>query len=104
MNRPHASQEDLLAFALDQTSLSPAIRQHLERCPLCQQQVTRYQQATAYLLSGLYRSQCPSGAILSYYCLPGVLSNAEHNQVSAHLAHCPLCTSEITETLQFLET
>jgi anti-sigma factor ChrR (cupin superfamily) len=103
MNRLHASQEDLLAFALDQRPLSPAVRQHLDQCDFCQEQVICYQNTVTYLLPRLYRNQCPSGSDLSYYCLPGALSETEQSQISKHLACCPLCASELAETYQFLE-
>lgn len=103
MDRPHASAEELLAFALDGEPLSPTVQQHLNCCPVCQQQVSCYQKTTAYLIPRLYRHQCPSAAILSSYCLPGALTDTDQRQLTEHLAHCPLCASELAETRQFLE-
>lgn len=100
----HVSLEELQAFVLDEEPLSPAARQHLATCPDCQQQVVRSQKATAYLVSQLYRSQCPSASTLSYYCLPGALSEEEHRQVTSHLTTCPLCLAEFADTRQFLNT
>ena len=103
MVRQHISSEALLAFALEREPLSRAARQHLDGCPLCQQQVSCSQKTAAYLVSRIYRSQCPSATTLSYYCLPGVLSEEEYAQVSGHVARCPLCAAEIAESRQFLE-
>lgn len=103
MVRQHVNPEELLAFALDKEPLSDYARQHLDSCFLCQQQVSCSQKTSAYLVSRLYRSQCPSTVTLSYYCLPGALSNEEHRQVTRHLANCPLCLAECAETRRFLD-
>lgn len=99
----HISSEALLAFALEREPLSTEARQHLADCPLCQQQVACSQKTAAYLISRIYRSQCPSATTLSYYCLPGALSEEEYSQVTRHLASCPLCAGELAESRQFLE-
>lgn len=101
MYRPHASSEDLLAFALEGQPLRPVVQQHLDRCPTCQRQVGRYQK-TASLIPRLYRSRCPSATALSYYCLPGALTDNEHQQIAEHLVRCPLCMHELVETREFL--
>lgn len=102
MVRQHVSLEELQAFVLDEEPLSPAARQHLDDCPDCQQEVAHSQQATAYLVSRLYRSQCPSTTTLSYYCLPNALTEEERHQVTNHLVNCPLCLAEFADTRQFL--
>lgn len=100
----HVRLEELQAFVLDDEPLRPAARQHLDSCPVCQEQIVGTQQATSYLLTRLYRSQCPSASMLSYYCLPGALSEEDQSQVASHLAMCPLCLAEFAETRQFLNT
>ena len=104
MAHQHTSSEELLAFALDKEALRPAARQHLDDCPLCQDQVALYRQITAYLELHVYRSQCPSATTLSYYCLPGALTDEEYRQVTEHLARCPCCTAELAESRRFLAT
>ena len=103
MLRQHVSHEELQALSLDGIPLSPDARQHFDACSDCQQQVIRARQASAYLVSRLYRSQCPSATTLSYYCLPNVLSKEEQLQVTNHLAHCPRCLAEFGESRQFLK-
>ena len=102
MVRQHVSLEELQALSLDGEPLSPDARQHFDGCPDCQKQVACAQQTTAYLVSRLYRSQCPSATTLSYYCLPNTLTEEEQIQVANHLANCPLCLAEFAETRQFL--
>ena len=104
MVRQHVSLEELQALALDRVPLSPDARQHFDACPDCQHQVACIQQTTAYLVSRLYRSQCPSATTLSYYCLPNALTAEEQLQVANHLATCPFCLAEFAETRQFLST
>lgn len=101
---PHTSTEELLAFLCDKEPLSRAAQHHLAHCPHCQQQVASYQESTTYLLSQLYRDDCPSAMTLSILDLPGALTNDERYQITQHLALCPLCASELAETRQFLET
>jgi hypothetical protein len=103
MVHQHVSFIELQAFALDGEPLSPTAREHFDACPDCQQQVTHSRKTTAYLVSRLYRSQCPPATILSYYCLPDALSEEEHREMTAHLSHCPLCLAEFATTRRFLD-
>ncbi len=102
MVRQHVSLEELQALSLEGEPLSPDARQHFDGCPDCQKLVACTQKTAAYLVSRLYRSQCPSATTLSYYCLPDALTEEEQLQVSRHLARCPLCLAEYTETRLFL--
>lgn len=104
MVRQHVSIEELQAFALDEEPLSPTARQHLAECPDCQQQLACTRKMSAYLVARLYRSQCPPASLLSYYCLPNALTEEEQRQIANHLANCPLCLAEYTDTRQFLAT
>jgi anti-sigma factor ChrR (cupin superfamily) len=104
IKNPHPTTEELLAFLCDKEPLSPSAQQHLAHCPHCQQQAARYQEGTTYLLSQLYRHDCPSATTLSILDLPGAVTNDEWHRITRHLAHCPLCSSELAETRQFLET
>jgi anti-sigma factor RsiW len=104
MVRQHVSPEELQACVLDAEPLSPTSRQHLDDCPDCQREMADSQRVVTCLVSRLYRSQCPSAATLSYYCLPNALSAEEQHQVTNHLAHCPLCLAEFADTRQFLNS
>src|SRR5258708_16175467 len=61
------TDEELLSFALDGEALPDAARTHLEQSATCQQRLARYEQASAYLISHLYRSQCPTGEQIILY-------------------------------------
>lgn len=104
MSRLHVNSEELLAFALEGESLPLSAYEHLASCPLCQQKVVCSRKMIAYLVPHLYRSCCPSAAMLSYYALPNALSAEEQRKIAEHLAHCPLCATEYAEARQFLET
>ena len=68
LNSLAPSDEELISFALDDEALPSEANNHLQQCETCQKRLTTYKQTNAYLLSHLYRSQCPSGQELSLYC------------------------------------
>lgn len=103
MDRPHASEEEILALAFEGEPLRIAVQRHLDTCLSCQQRVFFYQRSFASLIPRLYRSRCPSGTTLSYYCLPNALPDLERRQIAEHVAHCPLCARDLAETRDFLE-
>lgn len=105
MNIPpiHITAEELLAFALDQEPLNEGAQQHLANCAQCQHEIGCYQSLTAGLHARHFREQCPSAFLLSCVSIPGILSPEECAQITAHIAECPLCALELTETKQFLE-
>jgi hypothetical protein len=96
------SDEDLIALALDDEALPEKAADHLATCETCKKRLARYQQTTASLVSQFYRSQCPSGTELSYYCAGG-LPDAERLRVASHILDCPLCRMEVEETRQYLQ-
>src|SRR5436305_2076745 len=96
------NDEELLAFALDGEELLEKARRHLEQCQTCQKRLARYQQANTFLVSHLYRSQCPTGTQLSYYCAH-MLPEDESMRIAAHITDCPLCATEVAETRRFLQ-
>jgi hypothetical protein len=96
------SDEELLDFALDAGELPPEQKEHLEHCETCQRRLARYQQANNYLVSHLYRSQCPSGTKLSFYCAGGLAAH-ERMQIAQHLLDCPLCAEEVADTRRFMQ-
>ncbi len=103
-SRPLApSDEELLRHALDGETLSIVTKEHLEQCTFCQQRLASYTTTNNFILSHLYRSQCPDSTILSHYCV-GTLSVDKALYVANHLKICPLCTNEIAETRLLLTT
>ena len=97
------TDEELLSFALDGEALPGAARTHLEQCATCQQRLTRYEQANAYLISHLYRSQCPTGEQISLYCAD-LLPEDERMRIATHVLECPLCAAEVEDTRRFAST
>src|SRR5579871_42339 len=66
------SEEDLIAFALDDQPLPAAEQEHLAHCERCQRRLEELRSATALLVARLYRSQCPDALSLSYYSAGGL--------------------------------
>ena len=96
------TDEELLRFALDGEILPDAARTHLEQCVTCQGRLASYKQINAYLLSHLYRSQCPGGEQISLYC-SGLLPEDERMSIANHVLDCPLCAAEVEATRHFLQ-
>src|SRR5574337_1329812 len=86
--------DELSSFVIDEEPLSPDAKEHLEQCEICQQRLAMYKQFHTYLVSRLYRFQCPSGTRLSLYCA-GLLAADKQMEVAAHLLLCPLCADEV---------
>ena len=93
--------EELLRFALDGESLSAEASRHLEQCSTCQQRLARYKHTHAFLVSRLYRSQCPDSTKLSLYCID-LLPPGERLSIANHIQDCPLCTIEAADARHFL--
>src|SRR5258707_9867649 len=102
LNSIAPTDEELISFALDGEALSEEARTHLERCETCQKRLADYEQINAYLVSHLYRSQCPTGEQLSFYCA-GLLPEDERMHIANHVLDCPLCAAEVAETRGFLQ-
>lgn len=104
MNCLHAMEpgdEDIIKYVLDEASLSQEARAHINQCSTCQQRLARYKDINLYLISRLYRHQCPDSLQLSLYCADA-LSEEERTQIAAHVVYCPLCTQEVADTRRFL--
>src|SRR5437764_13926266 len=95
------NDEDLLAYTLDGETLTEPRPAHLEQCEICQQRHARYKQVNASLLAHAYRSLCPSGTQLSFYCAD-LLPASEKTHIAAHILDCPLCTAAVAETRRFM--
>jgi hypothetical protein len=97
------NDEELLRFALDGEALSTEAQDHIERCKTCQQRLATYRQANTFLLSHLYRSECPTGEELSMYCAGyDFLPDEKRIGIANHILDCPLCAAEAEETRKFL--
>lgn len=97
------NDEELLRFALDGEALSEETQNHIERCETCKRRIATYRQANTFLLSHLYRSECPTGEELSLYCAAyDFLSEEKRISIANHILDCPLCAAEAEETRKFL--
>ena len=103
LNSIAPTDEELISFALDDEALPAEANNHLQQCETCQKRLASYKQANTYLLTHLYRSQCPSGQELSLYCAD-LLPDEERVRIANHVLDCPLCANEVTETRKFLQT
>src|SRR5215469_4846754 len=101
LNSIAPTDEELLSFALDGEVLPDTARTHLEQCATCQRRLARYKQANSYLISHLYRSQCPTGEQISLYCAD-LLPEDERTSIARHVVDCPLCAAEVEDTRRFL--
>src|SRR5256886_11504490 len=103
LNSIAPTDEELISFALDDEALPAEANNHLQQCETCQKRFARYKQANTYLLSHLYRSQCPSGQELSLYCAD-LVPMEDRLRIANHVLDCPLCANEVAETRAFLRT
>ncbi len=103
LNSIAPTDEELISFALDDEALPTEANNHLQQCEICQERLARYKQTNTYLLSHLYRSQCPSGQELSLYCAD-LVSEEDRIRIANHVLDCPLCANEVAETRAFLRT
>ena len=78
------NDEELLNFALDGEPLPEAKMAHLEQCEICQHRLASYKQVNSHLISQVYRSLCPSGTQLSFYCAD-LLPAVEKTRTAAHI-------------------
>ncbi len=103
LNSIAPTDEELISYALDDEALPTEANNHLQQCETCQKRLARYKQTSTYLLSHLYRSQCPSGQELSLYCAD-LVPDEERIRIANHVLDCPLCANEVAETRTFLRT
>jgi hypothetical protein len=101
LNTMAPGDEDILKYVCDEVPLSQEARTHIKQCPTCQQRLASYKDINAFLVSSLYRHQCPDSMQLSLYCA-GEVVEEEHVQITAHLRKCPLCAQEVADTRRFL--
>ncbi len=99
--RSFLSDEELFGTAVERKALPSGAVRHLEQCEDCQKELAEYTETNTYLLTLLYRRQCPSGITLSAYCAD-LLPDVEMGAVERHLRECPLCASEAEDTRHFL--
>ena len=99
-HRPPALTLDQLSTALDGMA-GADIQDHLTHCPACSARLAELRAGEHRLVRQLYRWDCPPVAQLSDYQL-GLLSEAETEPLTRHLAHCPHCQSELTQLRHYL--
>ncbi|MBV8695855.1 MAG: hypothetical protein JO125_16925 [Chloroflexi bacterium] len=95
------NDEELLSYALDDEPLPREKEGHLAYCFICQQRLDDYKRTHAYLLTRLYRTQCPSATMLNYYCAD-LLAMDQVPSIESHLHACPLCANEVAMIRQTL--
>src|SRR5258708_12742143 len=93
LNSIAPTDEELISFALDREALPEEANNHLKQCETCQRRLARYEQANAFLISRLYRSQCPSGEQLSFYSAD-LLPPHQPIQTPTHVLDSPLCPAQ----------
>ncbi len=103
LNSIAPTDEELISFALDDEPLTVEGNNHLQQCETCQKRFARYKQTNEYLISHLYRSQCPSGQEISLYCA-GLVSEEDRIRIANHVLDCPLCAQEVKDSRTFLQT
>ena len=97
------SDEELLQLALDEVPLRVGAQEHLKHCSICQQRLALYQHTNDYLLTKLYRSQCPTPTLLNLYCANRLPAD-EATGITYHIAECPLCTRDTIEIRKVFAT
>ena len=97
MNSMAPDDEELLRHVLDEEPLSTAAQEHLANCSICQQRMAEYAQTNHFLLSKLYRTQCPSATQLNFYCAGDILSPDDTLHITEHIKECPLCYAEVVD-------
>ena len=97
MNSMAPDDEELLRHVLDEEPLSTDAQEHLVNCSICQQRMADYAQTNRFLLSKLYRKQCPSATQLNFYCAGDILSMDETLHITEHIKECPLCYAEVVD-------
>ncbi len=103
LNSIAPTDEELISFALDDEPLPLDANNHLQQCETCQKRLARYKQTNDYLVSHLYRSQCPSGQVISLYCAD-LVSEEDRIRIANHVLDCPLCAQEVKDSRTFLQT
>ena len=103
LNSIAPTDEELISFALDGEPLPVEANNHLQQCETCQKRLARYRQTNDYLVSRLYRSQCPSGQEISLYCAD-LVSEEDRIRIANHVLDCPLCAQEVKDSRAFLRT
>ncbi len=103
LNSIAPTDEELISFALDDEPLTVEGNNHLQQCETCQKRLARYKQTNDYLVSHLYRSQCPSGQEISLYCAD-LVSEEDRIRIANHVLDCPLCAQEVKDSRAFLRT
>ena len=91
---PQPTDAELLAY-LDGDS---RLADHIDDCPVCSARIQILAAEERLMQQKLYRAGCPSAHELGEYAL-GLVTQAQHKAIAAHLEICPACNEEL-ETLQ----
>jgi hypothetical protein len=85
---------DLMAYLEGDTE--DRVREHVENCSVCADEVARLRETSRGLLTLMYRADCPAPEILAQYQMD-LLSNSDQLEVAAHVRTCPHCARELEE-------
>ncbi|HEY7418631.1 MAG TPA: hypothetical protein VH593_25865, partial [Ktedonobacteraceae bacterium] len=95
--------EELIRVVLDGERLSQDAQAHLDSCHICQARIAYLQQVEPFLVSRLYRSECPDVMQLHYYCL-NQLPLDKAIATRRHIEYCPLCAHEVQDIMHVLDS
>jgi hypothetical protein len=95
--------EELIRVVLDGELLSEEAQAHLASCHVCQARIASLQRVEPYLVSRLYRSECPDIMQLHYYCL-NQLPLDKAIATRRHIEYCPLCAHEVQDIMHLLDS
>jgi len=105
---PHASEEALAAYALQQEGDREGLAgaddveaRHIRECTQCQAEAARIEVLLGHMDRQLYRLECPPVEQLTAYAL-GELGGAERRRVETHVQGCAHCTDEVEVTRSVL--
>lgn len=96
------NDEELLRYVLDNDPLTREQRAHVEQCTICQERIESYKSTNSFLLSKLYRTQCPSTDELNMFCAQNMLSTEAIFRIDTHIRQCPLCAVEVADIKRML--
>ncbi len=86
----HASEDELVTYAVQPDRVPPDVAQHIVGCRRCQAVIDQYH----LLDAALFRSECPDMDMLQAYALE-TLAADDRAIVAEHTRDCPLCQQDL---------
>src|SRR5712691_1643481 len=94
VDRNHASEEALIAYALHPDAVEEAQEHHISRCEICMREVAEIISLYQGLEKKLARFDCPAEERLTAYALYE-LSIWQRAETKDHVWNCSYCTEEV---------